>query len=135
MVTLFLRLHDYGVFANEIFRGLWLLPFGLHVYCSGFVPRILGIWLGVGHQKSMRPKDQQLGAGRVCFIEYDEKMIALVLAVFTYCRFSSAATASGWRLPRYASNWWCSSVNSHALVCAALTERSGWASASCGRAG
>lgn len=28
---LFLRLHHYGVLANEIFRGLWLLPFGLLV--------------------------------------------------------------------------------------------------------
>jgi hypothetical protein len=25
-VMLFLRLHDYGVFANEIFWGLWLFP-------------------------------------------------------------------------------------------------------------
>ena len=45
MVMLFLRLHDYGVFANEIFWGLWLLPFGLLVYRSGFLPRILGVWL------------------------------------------------------------------------------------------
>ena len=42
---LFLRLHDYGVFTNEIFWGLWLLPFGLLVYRSGFLPRILGIGL------------------------------------------------------------------------------------------
>jgi len=45
MVMLFLRLHDYGVFASEIFWGLWLLPFGLLVYRSGFLPRILGVWL------------------------------------------------------------------------------------------
>jgi len=45
LVMLFLRLYDYGVFANEIFWGLWLFPFGLLVYRSGFVPRILGIWL------------------------------------------------------------------------------------------
>ena len=44
-VMLFLRLHDYGVFANEIFWGLWLLPFGLLVYRSGFIPSILGIFL------------------------------------------------------------------------------------------
>ena len=46
-VMLFLRLHDYGVFANEIFWGMWLLPFGLLVWRSGFVPRILGLSLFV----------------------------------------------------------------------------------------
>jgi hypothetical protein len=44
---LFLRLHDYGVFANEIFWGLWLFPFGLLVWSSGFIPRILGLFLFV----------------------------------------------------------------------------------------
>ena len=42
---LFLRLHHYGDLANEIFWGLWLLPLGLLVYRSRFLPRILGIWL------------------------------------------------------------------------------------------
>jgi hypothetical protein len=45
LVLLFLRLHDYGVFANEIFWGLWLIPFGVLAYRSRFLPRILGIWL------------------------------------------------------------------------------------------
>lgn len=44
-VMLFLRLHDYGVFTNEIFWGLWLFPFGLLVWRSGFIPRILGLFL------------------------------------------------------------------------------------------
>jgi hypothetical protein len=44
-VMLFLRLHDYGVFANEIFWGLWLFPFGLLVWRSRFIPRILGVFL------------------------------------------------------------------------------------------
>ena len=42
---LFLRLHNQGEFINEIFWGVWLLPFGLLVFKSGFLPRILGIWL------------------------------------------------------------------------------------------
>jgi hypothetical protein len=33
------------VVANEIFWGLWLFPFGLLVYKSGFIPRFLGVWL------------------------------------------------------------------------------------------
>jgi len=41
----FLRLHERGLVVNEIFWGLWLLPFGLLVFRSGFLPRFLGIWL------------------------------------------------------------------------------------------
>ncbi len=42
---LFLRLHHQGVVANEIFWGLWLFPFGRLVMRSGFLPRLLGVWL------------------------------------------------------------------------------------------
>src|SRR6266550_9039057 len=42
---LFLRLHTDGVLAVEIFWGLWLLPFGLLVMRSNFLPRVLGILL------------------------------------------------------------------------------------------
>jgi hypothetical protein len=41
----FLRLKSQGVFINEIFWGLWLFPFGLLVFRSGFLPRFLGVWL------------------------------------------------------------------------------------------
>src|SRR5438477_4520158 len=41
----FLRLHSQGNFINEIFWGLWLFPFGLLVFRSGFLPRIIGVWL------------------------------------------------------------------------------------------
>lgn len=42
---LFLRLHSQGNFINEIFWGLWLFPFGLLVYRSGFLPGWIGVWL------------------------------------------------------------------------------------------
>jgi Domain of unknown function (DUF4386) len=42
---LFLRLHSQGQFIDEIFWGVWLFPFGLLVFRSGFLPRFLGIWL------------------------------------------------------------------------------------------
>jgi hypothetical protein len=42
---LFIRLHGQGIAINEIFWGLWLLPFGLLVMRSGFLPRILGVLL------------------------------------------------------------------------------------------
>ena len=41
----FLRLHSQGIFMNELFWGLWLFPFGLLVYRSGFLPRWIGVWL------------------------------------------------------------------------------------------
>src|SRR5438128_3578142 len=45
LAMLFLRLHSQGEFISEIFWGVWLFPFGLLVYRSGFLPRILGVWL------------------------------------------------------------------------------------------
>jgi hypothetical protein len=42
---LFLNLHHQLDLANMIFWGLWLLPFGLLVYRSRFLPRFLGVWL------------------------------------------------------------------------------------------
>jgi len=41
----FARLHSQGIFMNELFWGLWLFPFGLLVYRSGFLPRWIGVWL------------------------------------------------------------------------------------------
>ena len=45
LALVFLRLHGYGFLVAAIFWGLWLLPFGLLVYRSGFIPRILGVML------------------------------------------------------------------------------------------
>jgi hypothetical protein len=45
LVLLFLRLHNYGLLVAQIFWGLWLIPFGLLVMRSGFIPRVLGIFL------------------------------------------------------------------------------------------
>ena len=45
LALVFLRMHSYGFVVAQIFWGLWLLPFGVLVYRSGFIPRILGVWL------------------------------------------------------------------------------------------
>ena len=45
LVMLLLELHDHQVTAAEILWGLWLLPLGMLVYRSGFLPRFLGVWL------------------------------------------------------------------------------------------
>jgi len=42
---LFIRLHSQGNMIAEIFWGLWLFPFGLLVFRSGFLPRWIGVWL------------------------------------------------------------------------------------------
>jgi Domain of unknown function (DUF4386) len=45
LAMLFLHLHSQGNVVNGVFWGLWLLPFGLLVIKSGFIPRFLGYWL------------------------------------------------------------------------------------------
>ena len=42
---LFVRLHSQGILIDEMFWGLWLFPFGLLVFRSGFLPRFIGAWL------------------------------------------------------------------------------------------
>ena len=45
LVPLFLDLHEHGIVIACILWGLWLFPLGYLVYKSGFLPRILGIYL------------------------------------------------------------------------------------------
>ena len=47
-VKLFLDLHRFGTLAAAIFFGLWLIPLGLLVFKSRFIPRFLGVLLMVG---------------------------------------------------------------------------------------
>jgi hypothetical protein len=45
LAMLFFNLHNQGILVSEIFWGLWLIPLGLLVFRSGFLPRFLGVWL------------------------------------------------------------------------------------------
>jgi hypothetical protein len=45
LVMVFLNLHMGGLNLVQIFWGLWLFPFGILVFKSGFLPRILGVLL------------------------------------------------------------------------------------------
>lgn len=45
LAFLFLHLHFDGIIVAQVFWGLWLVPFGILVYKSGFLPRILGVLL------------------------------------------------------------------------------------------
>ena len=47
LAMLFIELHNRGFSVAEIFWGLWLFPLGLLVYRSRFLPRFLGVWLGL----------------------------------------------------------------------------------------
>jgi len=52
LVMAFFHLHGDGLLLAQIFWGLWLFPFGVLVYRSGFLPRILGVMLipaGLGY--------------------------------------------------------------------------------------
>jgi hypothetical protein len=46
--VLFLNLHHHLDLADAIFWGIWLIPFGMLVYRSRFLPRFLGVWLMLG---------------------------------------------------------------------------------------
>lgn len=55
LAFLFFRLHGQGLNVASIFWGAWLLPFGMLVIKSGFIPRTLGILLiiaGLGYLTS-----------------------------------------------------------------------------------
>jgi len=47
LAMLFLHLRDHQNTAAEILWGVWLFPFAVLVYRSGFLPRFLGVWLVV----------------------------------------------------------------------------------------
>ena len=47
-VMLHLDYYNNGNQIAQIFWGLWLLPFGYLVYKSGFLPKILGVFLMLG---------------------------------------------------------------------------------------
>ena len=45
LAMLFFKINGYVTITLEMFWGLWLFPFGYLVYKSGFIPRILGVFL------------------------------------------------------------------------------------------
>lgn len=48
LAMLFLRLHSQGLQVAAVFWGLWLIPFGVLIIRSRFIPGILGISIIVG---------------------------------------------------------------------------------------
>jgi hypothetical protein len=48
LAMVFFDMYQHGIMLAEIFWGLWLIPFGILVYRSGFVPKVLGVLLIIG---------------------------------------------------------------------------------------
>lgn len=48
LAMLLLRLHHHQVTASLVLAGAWLFPLATLVYRSRFLPRFLGVWLGLG---------------------------------------------------------------------------------------
>ncbi len=52
LTKLFIELHQYGIMLAQIFWGLWLLPMGILIINSEFIPKALGILMlvaGMGY--------------------------------------------------------------------------------------
>jgi Domain of unknown function (DUF4386) len=80
---LFLSLHAHGVLAVEIFWGLWLLPFGLLVIRSGFLPRVLGVLLVIGSVAYVAHSITSLLLGGARFAAFEDvTMVARAAAEF-----------------------------------------------------
>lgn len=84
----FLNLNSYGINAVMALWGLWLLPFGVLVYQSGFIPRILGIflvigcfgWLGISVTSLLFPAYAGM-ANQLTFLAVGELLIILWLLI------------------------------------------------------
>ncbi len=48
LAMVFFDIYEHGIMLAEIFWGLWLIPLGILVYKSRFVPKALGVLLIVG---------------------------------------------------------------------------------------
>jgi hypothetical protein len=45
LAALLINFDGRGILVSEVFWGSWLVPLGLLVFRSGFLPRFLGVWL------------------------------------------------------------------------------------------
>jgi hypothetical protein len=84
----FLSLNSYGINAVMALWGLWLLPFGVLVYRSGFIRRILGVlliigcfgWLAISVTSLLFPAYARI-ANQFTFLAVGELLILLWLVI------------------------------------------------------
>ncbi len=84
----FLSLQSYGTSAVMALWGLWLLPFGILVFRSGFIPRFLGVlliiacfgWLGISVTSLLFPAYARI-ANQFTVLAIGEILIILWLVI------------------------------------------------------
>ncbi len=84
----FLSLRSYGINAVMALWGLWLLPFGVLVFRSGFIPRILGVlliiacfaWLAISVTSLLFPAYARM-ASQLTVLAVGELLIILWLLI------------------------------------------------------
>jgi hypothetical protein len=102
----FLSLQSYGTSAVMALWGLWLLPFGILVFRSGFIPRILGVflvigcfaWLGISVTSLLFPAYARM-ANQFAVLAIGEILIILWLVIMG-ARVGAAARPPGLRSHR-----------------------------------
>jgi hypothetical protein len=83
-----LSLQSYGTSAVMALWGLWLLPFGILVFRSGFIPRVLGVlliigcfgWLGISVTSLLFPAYARI-ANQFTLLAIGEVLIILWLVI------------------------------------------------------
>ena len=83
---LFLDMRQNGILVTLVFWGLWLLPLGLLVFRSGFLPKVLGVLLVIA------------GAGYV--IDSGTQLLSLSLPTVSQFTFVGEALFTLWLLIR-----------------------------------
>ncbi|MBS9464061.1 DUF4386 domain-containing protein [Flagellimonas sp. 389] len=66
-----LRSYNYGNLVAQVFWSLWLFPFGYLVFKSGFLPKLLGIFLMIGSCGYFMDV-----CGRILFSNYGDFLIS-----------------------------------------------------------
>jgi hypothetical protein len=77
MTMSFIKMFEYGNLVIGIFWGLWLIPFGQLVLKSGFMPKILGIFLIIGGSSYL------LDAGTFIIFPAVHPVMAMLVAIFS----------------------------------------------------
>lgn len=101
LAMLFLRIYHYELLASFSLAGLWLLPFGVLVYKSGFLPKTIGVWLvlecfgwlGVCFTGFVTPQYSDIVTNISQPLNFAEILIALWLTIFGARIFGQPAHA------------------------------------------
>ena len=77
LVMVFVRLHSFQIDASLLLAGAWLFPLATLVYRSRFLPRFLGVWLGIGGIAWL-----SLSFATILAPEYQDKLFSILQPAF-----------------------------------------------------